>query len=264
MTVVGVSLKMYFGHRRGREWLADIADVAARHPAVARGDVELFVMPGYLQLLPALEALAGTRAAVGAQDVAVADSGAFTGEVSGAELAEIGVRLAEVGHAERRRLLGETDQVVAAKTAAALRNGLTPVLCVGEERRGAGEEAAAESLRQLRSALADAPPGRVIVAYEPGWAIGAPEPAPVGHIRGVGSALRRELLRMPGREESAVLYGGSAGPGMLGALDGAVDGLFLGRSAHDPRALDRVLTEAAAVTPAAPPSPRGAPRRAAS
>ena len=129
---VGVSLKKYFGHADARRWFARVADLAARHPAVASGRVECFVIPTYLQVLPALEAFAGTPVLVGAQDLAAADSGAYTGEVSGAELAEVGVRLVEVGHAERRRLFAETEAVVAAKTAAALRNGLTPVLCLGE------------------------------------------------------------------------------------------------------------------------------------
>ncbi|MFT4284770.1 MAG: triose-phosphate isomerase [Protaetiibacter sp.] len=248
--LVGVSLKMYFSHRRARDWFAEVADVAARHSAVAGGDVGLFVMPGYLQLLPAREAFAGTRVQLGAQDLAAADGGAFTGEVSGAELAEIGVRLAEVGHAERRRLFGEDDATVAAKTAAALRNGLVPVLCVGEERAGSTRAAGAEVRRQLHAALDEAPPGAIVVAYEPVWAIGASGPAPIGRIRAVASELRSALDAMPGRAGSAVLYGGSAGPGMLGELGDAVDGLFLGRFAHEPDALRLVLDEAAALAAA--------------
>ena len=247
--IVGVSLKMYFSHRRARDWFAEVADVAARHSAVAGGDLELFVMPGYLQLLPAREAFAGTRVQLGAQDLAADDDGAFTGEVSGAELAEIGVRLAEVGHAERRRLFAEGEPLVAAKTAAAVRNGLLPVVCVGESAPGDSAVAALEARRQLRSAISSSPRSEVIVAYEPAWAIGAPAPAPADHIRVVAEGLRAELAQSPGREGSAVLYGGSAGPGTMAELAGAVDGLFLGRFAHDPRALARVLDEAGAVAP---------------
>ena len=208
-------------------------------------------MPTYLQVLPALEAFAGTPVLVGAQDLAAADSGAYTGEVSGAELAEVGVRFVEVGHAERRRLFGETEAVVAAKTAAALRNGLTPVLCLGEPEPVEATDAAAEVVRQLHAALADAPPGPLIVAYEPIGAIGAPEPAPAAHIATVARRLRTELDALEpldaldARAGSSVIYGGSAGPGLLAALDGAVDGLFLGRFAHDPDALASVLDEAA-------------------
>jgi len=247
---VGVSLKMYFGQAEARRWFAQVAELAAGHPAVAGGAVECFVIPTYLQVLPAVEVFSGTPVAVGAQDVATEDSGAFTGEVSGRELAEVGVRLAEVGHAERRRLFGETEAVVAQKAAAALRNGLTPVLCLGEVERVEATDAAAEVVRQLHAALADAPAGRVIVAYEPVWAIGAPEPAPVEHIAAVAPALRAFVDALPDRDGSTVIYGGSAGPGLLAALDGAVDGLFLGRFAHDPAAIAAVLDEAAALAAA--------------
>ncbi|MFE5672951.1 triose-phosphate isomerase family protein [Agromyces sp. NPDC056523] len=243
---VGVSLKMYFGHADARRWFERVAELAA-HPALVDGRVECFVIPSYLQVLPALDTFAGTRVVVGAQDVATEDSGAFTGEVSAAELAEVGVRVAEVGHAERRRLFGETEEVVGAKTAAALRNGIAPVLCIGETERADAATAASATIAQLRSALADAPAGRVLVAYEPVWAIGAPEPAPVEHIAEVARALRGELDALPGREGSLVIYGGSAGPGLLTELGDAVDGLFLGRFAHDPAALADVLDEAAAL-----------------
>jgi triosephosphate isomerase len=244
---VGVSLKMYFGHRAAREWAADVADLAAGTPAVADGTVELFIAPTYLQLLPALEAVAGTRALIAAQDAAEHDTGAYTGEVSPAELVEIGVRLVELGHAERRRMFGDTDAVVARKTAAALRNGLVPVLCVGEPDRVVATDALAFAAAQVLSALADAPAGRVVVAYEPIWAIGAPHPAPAGHIRTVTAGLRDLLAGLPERADSAVIYGGSAGPGLLTELGDDVDGLFLGRFAHDPAALADVLAEATAL-----------------
>lgn len=248
---VGVSLKMYFGQSDARAWFDRVAEVvrSTAGKAVRDGEIELFVIPGYLSIAPALEAFSGTPVLVGAQDLATADSGAFTGEVSGAELAEAGARVVEVGHAERRRLFGETDQVVAAKTAAALRNGLVPVLCLGETARGSAEDAAAVVVAQLRDALAEAPDGRVIVAYEPVWAIGAAEPADAAHIIPVARAVRDALDELPDRAGSSVVYGGSAGPGLLTRLagegGGAIDGLFLGRFAHDPAALGAVLTEAA-------------------
>jgi triosephosphate isomerase len=245
--VVGVSLKMYFGHHQAVDWCARVAEAARSHPALTSGDVALFVIPSYLGILPALDAFAGTPVLVGAQDVAAYEPGAYTGEVSAAELAEAGVRVAEVGHAERRRLFGETDEVVAAKTAAALRHGIAPVLCVGETERLSGTDAAAATIAQLRADLAAAPEGPVIVAYEPVWAIGAPEPAPVEHIAAVTRAVRAALRELAGRGGSAVIYGGSAGPGLLTELGDAVDGLFLGRFAHDVESLLAVLDEAAAL-----------------
>jgi triosephosphate isomerase len=246
MPIVGVSLKMYFGHRQTLEWASRVADLIRRHPAVSSGRVEFFVAPSFPSLPAVLAAFAGTRALVAAQDVAAEDSGPYTGEVSAVELAEIGVRIAEVGHAERRRLFGDTDEVVAAKTAAALRNGLVPLICVGEGTRTAPDAALAESARQLTSALDGADAGRVIVAYEPVWAIGSTQPADPSHIAHVTRGLRELVDADPARQGSAVIYGGSAGPGLLGELGDAVDGLFLGRFAHDPAALERVLDEAAA------------------
>ena len=243
--VVGVSLKMYFGHFQAREWFDEVAERVRGHRAVQDGDVLLFVIPTYLQIGPALEAFADTPVQIGAQDVATDDTGAFTGEVSAAELAEVGVVLAEIGHAERRRLFGETDAVVAAKAAAALRNGILPVLCLGESERLETAAAATTTVAQLHADLAGAPDGPVIVAYEPVWAIGAPEPAPAEHIVGVARALHDALEAT--RPGSIVIYGGSAGPGLLTELGDAVDGLFLGRFAHDPGALVAVLDEAAAL-----------------
>lgn len=124
--LLGVSLKMYFGHHQTLNWSRRIAALAERHPAVTSGAARLFVLPTFPALVPATGILAPYGVALGAQDIATEDSGPYTGEVGGPVLKEIGCRYAEVGHAERRRLYGEGDTVVAAKTAAALRNGLTP------------------------------------------------------------------------------------------------------------------------------------------
>ena len=244
---VGVSLKTYFGHERARAWFGEVAARVRAHDAVSGGTVELFVTPTYLQVLPALAAFEGTPVRIGGQDVSAQEPGAFTGEVTAAELAEVGATIAEIGHAERRRLYGETESETAAKTRAALGAGLTPLLCIGETERQEPAEAAAVAVAQLRSALDGADAGAVIVAYEPVWAIGAPEPAGHAHIRAVAAALRHAVDTDPARGGSAVIYGGAAGPGLLTALGDAVDGVFLGRFAHDPDALLSVLDEAAAL-----------------
>jgi triosephosphate isomerase len=238
---------MYFSHARTVEWCRSIAKIAGTHPAISSGTVELFVIPTYLSVPAALETL-GSVALVGAQDLSTEDSGAYTGEVSGAEIAELGCRVVEVGHAERRRLFGETPEIVAAKTAAALRNGLDPVLCIGETERTTTEAAIADCITQIDSALEPSRRsgfhGRVIVAYEPHWAIGAPEPASPDYIRTVCSALRDHVRSLHDFPASAVIYGGSAGPGLLSQIADGVDGIFLGRFAHDPDALSVILDEA--------------------
>ncbi len=242
---VGVSLKMYFGHERARAWFDQVAERVRTHDAVSSGAVEFFITPSFLQVLPAVEAFAGTPVRIGGQDVAAEASGAFTGEVAAAELAEIGASIAEIGHAERRRLYGETDEIVAQKTRQALDAGLTPLLCIGETEQQDPQDAAIVAVAQLQASLAAAPAGAVIVAYEPVWAIGAPEPAGHEHIRVVAAALRGALDADAAREGSSVIYGGAAGPGLLTALGDAVDGVFLGRFAHDPDALLSVIDEAA-------------------
>ncbi|WP_235491458.1 triose-phosphate isomerase family protein [Frigoribacterium sp. Leaf186] len=248
---IGVSLKMYFSHAKTLAWSTEVAEIARRHPALRQGVVELFVVPTFPSLVPVQEALAGTPVRLGAQDLATDDAGAFTGEVSGAELAEIGCTLAEIGHAERRALFHEDDAVVAAKTAAALRHGITPLLCVGEADETSPALAALEVTQQLDLALAAADEaglaGALLVAYEPLWAIGAPVPASAGHITAVVAAVEEHLAGLPDRAGSRVIYGGSAGPGLLTGLGGQVRGLFLGRFAHDPSAVERILDEALAL-----------------
>lgn len=244
--VIGVSLKMYLGHAETVAWCKAVAAIARAHPATTGGEAEVVVLPSYLSVPAAVGILDGL-AAVGAQDLATEDAGAFTGEVSGGQLRELGGAFVEVGHAERRRLFGETDEVVRRKADAALRAGLVPILCLGEEVRQDPADAARECTRQLDDALALAAAGgnggRVVVAYEPQWAIGAAEPASDAHIRGVCRELRAHVRVLDAHPGSAVIYGGSAGPGLLTRIGDDVDGLFLGRFAHDPRAVASILDE---------------------
>jgi len=244
---VGVSLKAYFGRRQAVEWFDAVAAVLRDHAASHDPHVDVFVIPSYLQLADAQSGLSGIDVHVGAQDVSAFEPGPYTGEITAAELAESGIRYAEIGHAERRRLFGETDADVAAKVAASMRHRITPVLCIGETERQDAETAAAETVAQLHAALAAAPAWPVVAAYEPVWAIGAPEPASPDHITTVTRALRDALAADPARDGSSVIYGGSAGPGLLTRLGDDVDGLFLGRFAHDPAAFGAVLDEAVAL-----------------
>lgn len=234
---------MYFGHAQSVEWAQRLVALSRDHAALAAG-AEIFVLP----TAPSIEAVArelrGSGIAWGAQHCHPSDSGAHTGDVSAAVLAELGCSFVEVGHAERRRDHGESDELIAATAEAVLRHGMTPVLCIGERDRGAADEAAVDVIAQVDSALRDAPAGRIVAAYEPVWAIGAAEPAPDEHITAVGAALREHLANMPNRAGSSVIYGGSAQPGQLARLAGGVDGLFLGRFAHDPAAVVRILDEA--------------------
>jgi triosephosphate isomerase len=160
-------------------------------------------------------------------------------------LRELGCRYVAIGHAERRDLFGETDQVVAEKLAAALRNDLIPVLCVGEKSEISAEEAAEMCIKQIEAAgsITDSKELNIVVAYEPVWAIGAEAPAPESHILKVGSQITKFLASSERFKNSRVIYGGSAGPGLLTRLHGDLSGLFLGRFAHDTDNLVKVLNE---------------------
>jgi triosephosphate isomerase len=249
--VVGVSLKMYFDPQRSVDWARRVGEIARRHEATRRNRVRLFVLPSLPALVPVREALGDAPVEIGAQDLFWEDRGPYTGAVSGVDLAAVGCRLVEVGHAERRRYFGDTDRVVGLKLAAAFRNGLTPVLCIGERTMGGPAIAAEECIAQLESAFtglprqaADVP---LIVAYEPEWAIGAEHSADPDHVDFVTGRLREFLDAGPWLDSSSIIYGGSAQPGLLPQLHGSIDGLFLGRFAHDPEALEHILDETLAV-----------------
>ncbi|MDQ6753188.1 MAG: triose-phosphate isomerase [Actinomycetota bacterium] len=239
---VGVSTKMYLGYAASLEWLDLVAGEIRTRPMITpSGPVRVFIVPSFPVLESARRIFAGLPVILGAQNCGWSD-GPFTGEVGAGMLAEMGVGLVELGHAERRRHFGEHDDVVARKVRAAAVAGLAPLLCIGEREAGTPAEAAAFCLSQVCAAIgggADIP--NTILAYEPVWAIGAPEPAPAGYVNDVVAQLRAALG--PG---IPVIYGGSAGPGLLPRLT-EVDGLFLGRFAHQPANLGLVLDEALAV-----------------
>ncbi|WP_313688765.1 triose-phosphate isomerase family protein [Pantoea sp.] len=243
---LGVSLKMYFGYQQTLAWCRDVAGLAQRHPAIQSGEIGLFVLPAYPAIPEVAEIFADTPVRFGGQDVCQAENGAWTGEVSASMLQELRCSLAEIGHAERRRHFHEDKTQIAAKVAMSLRHGLTPVLCIGEEHEGSPDQAIALCAQQLAEALAEAEQqglrGSLLFAYEPQWAIGAPQPAPDHYIRAVCAGLRQ--LPTPPGVTLQVIYGGSAGPGLIQRLGGSVDGLFLGRFAHDPNALTQIVDEA--------------------
>ncbi|SDW02910.1 triosephosphate isomerase [Arthrobacter sp. cf158] len=241
--LVGVSTKMYMGYAESLAWLEQLLVEVDARPALAAGRVVPFVIPSFPVLPEAARLVDGTPLMVGAQNCSWAD-GPWTGEVSPSLLAELGVGLVEIGHAERRRYFGEDEAMIALKVRAAVDAGLTPLLCVGEREDSEPQAAAHTVFRQIKAAVSGdwSVAHRLVIAYEPVWAIGAPEPASAGYVAGVAAALR-ELLAPHGVAGIPVIYGGSAKPGLLPQLEG-VSGLFLGRFAHDAANFGRVLDEA--------------------
>ena len=172
---------------------------------------DLAVCIPYPYLVQAQAALASTPIAWGAQDVSEHAAGAFTGEVSAAMLVEFGCRYVIVGHSERRQHFGDTDAVVGAKARVALAAGMTPVACVGEtlaEREAGATEAVV--LRQLDAVLASVArdAAKLVVAYEPVWAIGTGRTATPAEAQAVHATLRRRM-DAAGANDVLLLYGGS-------------------------------------------------------
>lgn len=175
----------------------------------------------------------------GAQNIYWEPKGAFTGETSAALAAEAGAAGALVGHSERRHVFGETDADTARKVAALLAAGLTPMLCVGETlaQREAGETESVV-IRQLRAALAgqgDAAPGRIMIAYEPVWAIGTGRNATPSDAAAVHRVIRAELAASGAPGRVPILYGGSVNAGNALALlaEEELDGVLVGGASLD-------------------------------
>jgi len=203
----------------------------------ADGGRALAVCVPFPYLAQARDALAGSAVGYGAQDVSPHASGAYTGEVSGAMLAEFGARYAIVGHSERRRFHGERDEEVGAKARAALAAGITPIVCVGEtlEERDAGATGAVVE-RQLGAVVrvVGTELGRVVVAYEPVWAIGTGRTASPEEAQQVHAALRVQLAAA-GAQDVQVLYGGSVKASNAASLFAMpdVDGGLVGGASLD-------------------------------
>ncbi len=196
--------------------------------------IDLAVCPPAPLLFLASAAAIGTRIATGAQDCHAEASGAFTGDVSAEMIAEAGATYAIVGHSERRTLHGETDTVVKAKAAAALRAGLTPIICIGETRaeRDAGRALEIVGGQLVNSIPKDVNGGSLVVAYEPVWAIGTGLTPTAADVKQVHNFIRAELRKLlgVGADDVRVLYGGSVKPSNAVELMAVedVDGALVG------------------------------------
>ncbi|KAL4903625.1 hypothetical protein BDW74DRAFT_37020 [Aspergillus multicolor] len=258
-----ISLKMYFEPSRTLEYCRALLDPDIVRPE-NRSKLLLALIPDFLTIYPCAEIIkeyASTLPSVdspslpapfllGAQDCFWESLGAYTGEVSPLSLSSLGVSIVELAHAERRSIFGETDEQAAGKAAATCAQGMVPLVCIGEISAPGPVASAAVGLavreceplvRAILNAIpTDAP---VIFAYEPVWAIGKPKPASVDHISAVVDGLRALIGQRPG--DVRFLYGGSAGPGLWGpgGLGKAVDGMFLGRFAHEIEGVRKVVRE---------------------
>jgi len=224
--------KMFKGPRETREFCA-----AFESP----GGIEAVLCPPFVSLTTALE----SEHTVFAQNVHWAVEGAFTGEISAPMLREVGVAGAIVGHSERRQYFGETDETVARRAAAALGHGLRVIACVGEslEERESGQMELVLRVQIEAIAEATGPHDRLVIAYEPVWAIGTGLTASAEQAR-EAHAFVKSILDVP------VLYGGSLKPENAGELldEDGVDGALIGGASLDVESFTAICQAAASLS----------------
>jgi triosephosphate isomerase (TIM) len=269
-----ISTKAYFAPSRTLSYIQSLLDPANAILPLATSSqssetqtprLQLALLPDFLAIYHCTELLtthskshdpASWPLLLGAQNCFwEPNPGPYTGEIVPASLRSIGCSIVELGHAERRRCLSETNETVAKKAAAVCSCGMLPLVCVGEvsapAKDGPMSMSVGNALREiepqvtsvLEAVPSDAP---VILAYEPVWAIGAERPAGVEYVGPVVRGIREVVKNLSGRTgETRVVYGGSAGPGLWGkgGLGDCVDGMFLGRFAHEISGVKEVVDE---------------------
>lgn len=210
---------------------------AASSATIDASKVDAVICAPFLQLPALVEAAKGSSIHIGAQNMHQEKEGAFTGEISGDMLKDVGVTHVVIGHSERRQYFNETDETVNLKTKAALDLGLTPIVCVGEslEQREAGETetVVSKQVAEAFEGLTESEVEKTVVAYEPIWAIGTGKTATADDANQVCQAIRETLLDLHGEEAAnatRILYGGSVKPANIEELLGKddIDGALVG------------------------------------
>jgi len=237
--VIAGNWKMYKTQQEARDFFA-----AFKPLATAANDCEIVVAPPFTAIAACVEAARGSAIGIAGQDMYWANDGAFTGEISPRMLAEAGCRGVIIAHSERRQFFGETDESANRKVKAALAAGLTPILCVGEtlaEREAGNTQRVLEKqFRGSLAALTGAEFSRIIMAYEPVWAIGTGRTA-TPEIAAEAHKFLRDLAAASFAAENAatlrILYGGSVKPenikGLMAQTD--IDGALVGGASLDAR-----------------------------
>jgi triosephosphate isomerase len=220
-------------------------------PMVAQSThCEIVICPSFTSLSAAVDGAKGTAIAVGAQNIAWAKEGAFTGEVCGAMIRSVGVTHAIVGHSERRQYFGETDETVLKRTQAALEFGLTPIVCVGErlEEREAGrtEEVLVSQFQKGIAGLTADQFAHIVIAYEPVWAIGTGKTATPDIAADAHRTIRAQVRAKfggPAGDAIRILYGGSVKPDNVKSLmaQPEIDGSLVGGASLEPASFASIV-----------------------
>jgi triosephosphate isomerase (TIM) len=243
--LIAANWKMYKTPDQTREFFREFLQLVSSHDRD-----EIVICPPDIDLAAALEAAKKSKVTVGSQNVHWKQEGAFTGEISAAMLVAVGVTHVIVGHSERRQYFCETDDTVNLRLKAALEGGLTPICCVGEvlEEREAGlcDDVLRRQCVRAFHAISAKKAAKLVVAYEPVWAIGTgrnatPEIAAQAH-----AVIRREAAEVFGGEFAArlrILYGGSVKPDNAAALmaQEEIDGALVGGASLDPKSFAAIV-----------------------
>ena len=243
--LIAANWKMYKTPEQARDFFRDFLPLVKDHERD-----EIVVCPTYLCLDAAVNAAKGSNVAVGAQDLHWEKEGAFTGEVSAAMLVAVGVTHVIIGHSERRQYFGETDDTVNLKLKSAVEAGLTPIVCVGEvlEEREAGltdDVLRRQCVRAFHKVSAKKA-ARLVVAYEPVWAIGTGKTATPEMAADAHAIIRGEAAKAFGQEladKLRILYGGSVKPENATALmsQEEIDGALVGGASLDPKSFAAIV-----------------------
>lgn len=243
--LIAANWKMYKNLPQTREFFAGFLPLISGHDRD-----EIVVCPPYVDLNAALEAAKDSMVAIGAQNVYWKDEGAFTGEISPTMLVGIGCTHVIIGHSERRQYFGETDDTVNLKLKAALEHELTPIVCVGEvlEEREAGmtEDVLRRQCVRAFHAISRKKAAKLVIAYEPVWAIGTGKTATPQMASDAHRLIRAEAAKAFGEEFAEalrILYGGSVKPDNATALmsEEEIDGALVGGASLDPKSFAAIV-----------------------
>lgn len=227
---------MYKTQAEGAEFLLGLMPKLDETPQ----EREIVLCVPFTDLWGLSKSLHGSRVRLGAQNIHWEDQGAYTGEIAGAMLTEIGVRYVIVGHSERRQYFGETDKTVNLRLQAAQRHGLTPILCVGEsiQQREAGETEN-HIFAQLQQDLEGIDQNNLVIAYEPIWAIGTGETCEAVEANRVIGLIRSKLTN----PDVSIQYGGSVKPNNVDEImaQPEIDGALVGGASLEPDSFARLV-----------------------
>jgi triosephosphate isomerase (TIM) len=243
--IIAGNWKMYKNPTQTSHFFGDFLPLVAGHTRD-----EIVVCPPYIDLYVAIESTKASNVAVGAQDLHWEKEGAYTGEICPGMLLDIGCTHVIIGHSERRQYFGETDDVVNFKLKAALEAGLTPIVCVGEvlEEREANltEDVLRRQCLRAFHAISSKKAGKLVIAYEPVWAIGTGKTATPALASEAHLVIRGETAKAFGEEFAAkmrILYGGSVKPDNAKALmaEEEIDGALVGGASLDPKSFAAIV-----------------------